>query len=101
MNEPMPLWQNRSAYLPLLFLILLMPWAAFAVIVIAGAMHIVQPLFYFYLVMMVFVFFVGIRLIKERPSLGLYKAVRVMVGVSALPTFIAGIYLVSTLEAAR
>ena len=45
MSEAPPLWQNRSAYLPLLFLILLMPWAAFAIIMMAGATPLVQPLF--------------------------------------------------------
>ncbi|MCJ8190828.1 hypothetical protein [Sphingomicrobium aestuariivivum] len=84
-DKPLPVWQVRSAYLPLLFLTLVLPWGAFALIMMTRAMMFVEPLFYFYLVMAVGVFLVAVRLIREKQSPGLFRAATLLAAVSAIP----------------
>ena len=84
-DQPLPAWQVRSAYLPLLFLTLILPWGAFALIAMVRVIDFVEPLFYFYLVMAAGVFLIGTRLIREKQSPGLFRAATLLAAVSALP----------------
>ena len=80
-----PAWQVRSAYLPLLFLTLVLPWGAFAIAMLVGAFQLVQPLFFFYLAMAAGVFLLAVRLIREKQSPGLFRAATWLAIISALP----------------
>ncbi|WP_265587111.1 hypothetical protein [Sphingomicrobium arenosum] len=84
-DAPPPVWQVRSAYLPLLFLTLVLPWGAFALIMMTQVLGFVEPLFYFYLVMAVGVFLIAVRLIREKQSPGLFRAASALAVVSAVP----------------
>ena len=92
-----PAWQVRSAYLPLLFLTLVLPWAAFAVIAMAGAWALVEPLFFFYLAMALGVFLIAVRLIREKQSPGLFRGATALAAIAALPAFATVIHLATSL----
>ncbi|MCJ7421499.1 hypothetical protein [Sphingomicrobium astaxanthinifaciens] len=93
---PPPVWQVRSAYLPLLFLALVLPWGAFALVAITMAWPLVEPLFYFYLVVAGAVFLIGVRLIREKQTPGLFRAATALALVAALPALLFVGWMVAT-----